>query len=221
MIVAWLSLASTAHAAAIVSIPTDGPALTHVGQQFLVPVRIDGFTNPTGQGGQSVECNIVASQGLTIQPNLFIGPWTISGNPTQYYGVHDYYVDLFQRVGSFINVLPPCIVADSGVAFSLRVIVNQYWYGGHETLRLGKSVKETGVEPRLADCAGTIVPTAYGNKTCVFPPAVLGVAMDTPRATAVEWYDVAGRKLATRPTGSGIYFQGAAGIAPRKVVVIR
>jgi hypothetical protein len=221
----WCALAlaasSVARADGVVSIPTDGPALTHVGQKFNVPVSISGFTNPTRKGGQLLEVNVVASQGLSIELPLLIGPWTISGNPVQYYGNHNYYVDLFEQVNSFIIPSQKCITESGGVAFSLRVVVNQFWYGGHETLRLGKSVKETGPEPKLLDCSGVVVPTTYGNKTCVFAPAVLGVAGGATRQPPTEWYDVAGRKLEARPTGSGIYFQRVPGSSRSKVVVLR
>lgn len=166
--------AGTAHADAVVSIPQNGPTITRMWQIVEIPVTVGNFTNPTGLGAKWLEVNALPSQGLTILHYLPIGPWTISGNPNGYYGWHDYYVDLWHMVASFINDnetrLPGCITQSGGVAFSLRVQANQYWTGGVESIQLGRSAKSAASMPLLRDCGGNLIPISYDNALCTFYP---------------------------------------------------
>jgi len=166
-------LASTAHAEAVVYIPTSGPELSRRFQFFWVPVTIEGFTNPTGNGARWLEVNVIASPGLVIGGAIQVGPWTISGNPNGYYGWIGQYVDGWHMKASWINDnatrLPGCITAEGGVAFSIPVTVADGWTHGPETLTLGRSIK-SGPMPKLLDCAGNSLPISYGNTVCVMSP---------------------------------------------------
>jgi hypothetical protein len=170
-----LLLAGTAHGEAVVSLPATGPTITRVGQTFDIPVTITNFVPPPDTGAQWLGVNVLPSPGLTIHHVLIIGPWTISGNPTNYYGWHNYYVDLWHMVASLINNDGNgCITQPEGIAFWLRVTVNSYWTGGQESLTFGRSIKEVGPTPGLTACSdqvlgGEPLPARYGNTLCVLP----------------------------------------------------